>query len=415
MALGSGLLNFLGGSSAGDKRGCFGDVNSKILDISAVCHEHRSLEVSQGERVFFSLKDMRSQDSEKIESMGSPCTLHQVDVDTVLLLRVWASWDDTPNRGPEISSSDLRNVGELRIPLDRLVCHCQSMLYQTWLTLDAPSHTQASAGYSDEITNLEQKIADGAEQLLRPRVCLSICKTADLGASGKLLLSPDADPDARERQWGPLLRSQQQHAIMSTAMHTQSLQGGDSSGAAARLQDFRDRIKAQAEEIEEVRRELQEAEDRLASTRTPPPRDRNGVGDRGAPAAWSPEGPAKEAQLEQLRAANAKQKAQIETLRVEVENVRQEANSKIDGANERIRSLRRERDEHQANADRATEEAKQLTQQTEELADETRQLEEHKRALLRIVDELHQTCETAGLQASRRSIDSITANFSRPT
>mmetsp|Transcript_115103 Transcript_115103/g.223616 ORF Transcript_115103/g.223616 Transcript_115103/m.223616 type:complete len:415 (+) Transcript_115103:78-1322(+) len=414
MALGSGLLNFLGGSSAGDKRGCFGDVNSKILDISAVCHEHRSLEVSQGERVFFSLKDMRSQDSEKIESMGSPCTLHQVDVDTVLLLRVWASWDDTPNRGPEISSSDLRNVGELRIPLDRLVCHCQSMLYQTWLTLDAPSHTQASAGYSDEITNLEQKIADGAEQLLRPRVCLSICKTADLGASGKLLLSPDADPDARERQWGPLLRSQQQHAIMSTAMHTQSLQGDDSSDAAARLQELRNRVKTQTKDIEDVQRELQETEDRLATTRGPPHRNRDCAGDRSVP-----EGPggtvAKEAQLEQLRAANAKQKAQIETLRVEVENVRQEANSKIDGANERIRSLRRERDEHQANADRATEEAKQLTQQTEELADETRQLEEHKRALLRIVDELHQTCETAGLQASRRSIDSITANFSRPT
>mmetsp|Transcript_85911 Transcript_85911/g.170525 ORF Transcript_85911/g.170525 Transcript_85911/m.170525 type:complete len:415 (+) Transcript_85911:79-1323(+) len=414
MALGSGLLNFLGGSSAGDKRGCFGDVNSKILDISAVCHEHRSLDVSQDERVFFSLKDVRNQDSEKIEPMGSLCTLQQVDVDTVLILRVWASWGDAPNRGLDSSSGALRNVGDLRIPLDRLVKQCESMLYQTWLTLDAPNHAEASAGYGDESTNFEQKIADGAKQLLQPRVCLSICKTADLGACGKLLLLPDAPPEARERQWAPLLRSQQQHAIMSTAMHTQSLQGDDSSDAAARLQELRNRVKTQTKDIEDVQRELQETEDRLATTRGPPHRNRDCAGDRSVP-----EGPggtvAKEAQLEQLRAANAKQKAQIETLRVEVENVRQEANSKIDGANERIRSLRRERDEHQANADRATEEAKQLTQQTEELADETRQLEEHKRALLRIVDELHQTCETAGLQASRRSIDSITANFSRPT
>jgi len=122
----------------------------------------------------------------------------------------------------------------------------------------------------------------------------------------------------------------------------------------------------------------------------------------------------KERQLENLQAATAKQKEQIENLCVDVENVRQEANSKIDAANDRIRSLRRERDDHQGNADREANEARQLTQQKEELLLETRHLEEHKRALLRIVDELHQTCQNAGLEASRRSIDSITANF-RPT
>jgi len=412
MALGSGLMSFLGAGGAGEARGCFGDPNNKILDVSAVCHEHRSLEVFQNDRVFFSLKDMRNPDSEQTVAMGSPCTLRQVDVDTVLLLRVLASWDDTPTRGTESSSGALRSVGELRIPLHRLVVQCQSMLYQTWLTLDMPSDEEAGVGYSDEGTNLEQKIADGAEQLLQPRVCLSICKTADLGASGKLLLTPDAPSEARVVQWGPLLRSQQQHAIMSTAMHTQNLQGGDSSGAPARLQDLRDRIKARAEEIGDARRELQEAEDRLAATRLPPSRDRTGAGDG---ATWSSDTASKEGQLENLRAANAKQQAQIETLRGEVENVRQEANSKIDVANDRIRSLRRERDDHQANADRAANEATELAQQQEELTHETRQLEEHKRALLRIVDELHQTCQSAGLEASRRSIDSITANFSRPT
>merc|ERR1719223_1727806 len=177
------------------------------------------------------------------------------------------------------------------------------MLYQTWLTLDAPGTEEAGVGYSDE---LEQKIADGAEQLLQPRVCLSICKTADLGASGKMLLTPDAPHEARVVQWGPLLRSQQQHAVMSTAMHAQNLQGGDSPAKAARLQDLRDRVKAQAEEIADVRRELQEAEDRLASTRAPPQRDRS-----ASPPAWSSDGTAgKESQLEQLRASNAKQKAQ---------------------------------------------------------------------------------------------------------
>merc|ERR1712061_279738 len=118
-----------------------------------------------------------------------------------------------------------------------------------------------------------------------------------------------------------------------------------------------------------------------------------------------------EAEAEQLREANNKQKTQIESLRAEVESVRLEANGKIDAANERIRALRRDRDESLREGERLAGEIKTAAAQKEEVTMEAKQLSDQKEALLRIVEDLHQTCVGAGLQTSRRSIDSITNNF----
>jgi len=437
MALGSGLLQLLGGGT-GTREGCLFDAKSSTVDLTAVCHEARSIDVAEGDKVFVSLKDMRRQTSEQVSPLGAACHLRAVDLDTTLLLRVWAARDELAARSGVEGAKGRRNCGELRIPLHRLVLQCQSMLYQTWATLDCPGlcDSVASIGLGDESGAFDQKLVDGPRQLFQPRVCLSICKTADLGPTGKLLLSADASAEARAAQWGPLLRSQQQHAIMSAALHLQGSQAADTlmstqerSRAAARIQDLRGRVRAQAEDIEELRRQLREAEDRLASTRDVREHLPGSLGGR-RPLGSSDRlgttelkhGPglrteplertlAIEAEAEQLQSKNEKQQVQIESLRSEVEHVRQEANTKIDAANERIRALRRDRDESLREGERLDAEVREIAGQKEELINENRQLSDQKEALLRIVEDLHQTCNGAGLQASRRSVDSITANF----
>jgi len=430
MALGSGLLQLLGGGT-GTREGCLFDAKSSTVDLTAVCHEARSIDVAEGDKVFVSLKDMRRQTSEQVSPLGAACHLRAVDLDTTLLLRVWAARDELAARSGVEGAKGRRNCGELRIPLHRLVLQCQSMLYQTWATLDCPGlcDSVASIGLGDESGAFDQKLVDGPRQLFQPRVCLSICKTADLGPTGKLLLSADASAEARAAQWGPLLRSQQQHAIMSAALHLQGSQAADTlmstqerSRAAARIQDLRGRVRAQAEDIEELRRQLREAEDRLASTRDVREHLPGSLGGRQPLGSSERPGPgpkaeplertlAIEAEAEQLLSKNEKQQVQIESLRSEVEHVRQEANTKIDAANERIRALRRDRDEGLREGERLDAEVREIAGQKEDLISENKQLSDQKEALLQIVEDLHQTCTGAGLQASRRSIDSITANF----
>mmetsp|Transcript_27193 Transcript_27193/g.54954 ORF Transcript_27193/g.54954 Transcript_27193/m.54954 type:complete len:454 (-) Transcript_27193:67-1428(-) len=450
MALGSGLLQLF----AGGPRECFSENKSTSVDITAICHEVRGIELSEDEKVFVTFKDMRKHAGEQLVPLGFACHMRSVEFDASLLLRVWAARDEESARSRSEGARIRRNCGELRIPLHRVAAVCDGMLYQTWVTLDCPGlcDSVASIGLGDESNSFEQKLVDGPRQLFQPRVFLSIGKTADLGPTGELLLSADATPEARNAHWGPLLRSQQQHAVMSAALHLQGAQaaprqGGEqpasaeqSARAAARIQDARGRVQAQTESLEALRLQLRDAEEQLEAARNATRRcagpgsslEAPGPGDRSpwTPPNWDRPRPetspedlggvkadplgrtlATEAEVERLKAVNSAEQARIEALRAELEGVRQQANNDVDAANDRIRSFRRDRDESIRECKRLEAEAEQVVGQREELAKENRQMAEKVQALKRLVEELYETINGAGLQASRKSVDSINAIF----
>jgi len=434
MALGSGLLQLFGGP-----RECFSESKVTAVDIAIVCHDARGLELAEGEKAFVTVKDMRKHAGEQLVPLGSGCHLRSVDLDASLLLRVWAARDEDAARLRPEGSWGRRNCGELRIPLDRLTTSFDSMLYQTWVTLDCPglNDSMASIGLGDESNSFDQKLVDGPRQLFQPRVFLSIGKMADLAPTGEFLLSADATPEVRAAQWGPLLRSQQQHTVMSAALHLQGSQAAEPPASAeqrartsARLQDVRGRVQAQTEMLEVLRRQVREAEDQLRSAKEATQRsmaggtspDQPSPGDRSpwTPPSWersradtdtSPSSSVGKAEVERLRAANGAQQARVDALRADLARVRQEANNNVDAANERIRALRRERDESFRECKRWEAEVEKAAGQHEELSNENRQLAEKVQALKRLVEDLYETVHGAGLQASRRSVDSINAIF----
>eukprot|EP00418_Pyrodinium_bahamense_P052927 CAMPEP_0179183070 /NCGR_PEP_ID=MMETSP0796-20121207/90717_1 /TAXON_ID=73915 /ORGANISM="Pyrodinium bahamense, Strain pbaha01" /LENGTH=445 /DNA_ID=CAMNT_0020886923 /DNA_START=102 /DNA_END=1438 /DNA_ORIENTATION=+ len=423
MALGSGLLQFF----AGAPRECFSDTKASAWDLSFVCHDVRGVELSEDEKVFVTLKDMRRHSGEQFVPLGSACHLRSVELDASLLLRVWAARDEAAARLRSEGVRGRRNCGELRIPLHRVVMHCDGMLYQTWITLDTPGlcDSVASVGLCEGSSSFEQKLVDGPRQLFQPRAFLSLGKTADLSSTGDLLLSADAAPEARVAS-GALQASRAGDPPINTEQHAR---------AAGRLQDLRGQVQEQAQAMEALRRQVQEAEDRLVAVRdasrdeaegtgawtaglTPPERSR-----AGSTSGSSALGLAKreaeplgrtiaiEAEVEQLRASNSLQHARLSALQAELEDVRQQANDNVDAANEQIRALRRDKDASLHEGRRLEVETQQLTGQKQELSSEKQQLVEQVEALKRLVEELYETVNCAGLQASRRPVDSINAIF----
>jgi len=406
----AGFLQFLGGN----REGCGFDSSTSVLEVSTVCHEARSVEIAQGEKIFVSVRDVRRRDNEVLAPLGAACHMKNAERDTTLLLQLWAARDEASARLG--GGGGRRACGELRIPLHRLILTCHGMLYQTWLTLDCPglSDSVASIGLADDSAAFDQKLAEGPRQLFQPRVCLSVCQTPELGPSGRLLLTADASNETRNERWGPLLRSQQQHAVLSAALHLHGLQAGDSpvvaedrAKAMQKMQEVRARMQAQAEEIETLRAKSSQGGGVLPwpdLVKEPQVMDLH--------ADPLQKTVALEMETETIRSANQKQKAENERLRTDVERVREEANTKIDNANERIRALRRDRDEAQREFRTLQGEVQRLHTTQNDLLAETRQLAEQKDALLQIVEDLHQACAGAGLQTvGRQSIDSITANF----
>jgi len=231
-------------------------------------------------------------------------------------------------------------------------------------------------------------------------------------------------------RWGALLRSQQQHTVLSAALHLQGSQASEAPAVAEqralldqRLQEGRRQVRGQTKAIDELRLQLQEVEASLAAERLRGTAEESGGLAHGGSKrveAWTVDNSqvraAKEvedeAEMENLRNSNALRRVELEALRSELEKVSQEANGKIDAANDRIRGLRKDRDEAVTEAERLRVETRHLQGRQTDLNEEMRKLTEQKEALLRIVEDLHQTCMGAGLQpAGRQSMDSIKSTF----
>lgn len=356
-ASGFSLLQFLGGS----REGCLFDEGSKKTeeDLAAVCHEVRGVEVEPHDRAFLSLRDLGKRE-EKVVAISSVAQLRNTKLDSTLLLRLWAARDESAVVDP----NSRRALGELRIPIRRLVDRDLGMFYQTWLTLDPPGLMEAVAGLEDDGSALEQRLLDGPRDLTKARICLSLCREIDLGSSGKLALTTDAPTGTRLAQWSPLLRSHEQHVAMSATLHAQS------TGAPMPKQPL------------------------------PPPRQ---------PASQA--GEMSPAELAELKAQNAQRQAEILGVKQEIEQLQLEANEKIEAANDRIKGLKQERDNRKAEADDLVTEGQRLRARRQELGQEVSRLAEEKEQLLRIVEDLHQSCMAAGLPAGRHSMDSIRHSF----
>ncbi|CAJ1336904.1 unnamed protein product [Effrenium voratum] len=270
-----------------------------------------------------------------------------------------------------------------------------------------------------------ENIMSGPRQLFQPKACISICQ-AEL-ATDRILWTPELPRKDRLIRWGPLLRSQQQHAVMCAAQHLEGLQQRNGSGHPQRLLHLRAQAEEQAQEIESLQDQLQSLS-RGA-------RESEGSGDAWRQPSMTLLEERTNQQLEEVRglalqteeafsrrerdAAAQKDLAdqknlaatlqsELHSYEVELSKLGEEANNKIEAANVRIRALRREREE----AAKALEERKvgnqKLTAVLQEIEDEKAQLTEQKEALIRIVEDLHSSCTQAGLQADRASIDSIT-------
>eukprot|EP00933_Yihiella_yeosuensis_P008644 TRINITY_DN11421_c0_g2_i1.p1 TRINITY_DN11421_c0_g2~~TRINITY_DN11421_c0_g2_i1.p1 ORF type:complete len:448 (-),score=99.04 TRINITY_DN11421_c0_g2_i1:109-1452(-) len=394
-----------------------------IIDLYVICHEARGMDLSPGEQVFVSLRDTRKPDPERLAATGTPWHLKSTEADSILALRVWAAKDEASAR----ADVNRRALGELRIPLRRLKQLQLQMLYQTWVTLDCPglADSFASAGMVDETGGFDQKLLEGPKQLFQPRLCLSLCRLADVGSSGRCVLTPEDSGSHREKHWGALIRSQQQHVVMSAALYHQTQQQAnepsqpseqDRSKTAKQIQETQSRVQDQAQLLQELRSQLQQRQ-RQQGGGYNDFRPSNGSGDnRQGHAIGSPRQgadaqqrtAAMEAQIDQIGYANAELKAEVDTLQTDLEKVQEEANSKIDSANERIRGLRKERDDALKEGDAARAEGERLQRTHDQLYKDRRLLSEQKEALLRIVEDLHTTCLGAGLpSAGRHSMKDI--------
>jgi len=267
-------------------------------------------------------------------------------------------------------------------------------MYQTWLELDAPGLADSVSSVSSEAMPAQDLLA-GAQRMSSPRICLSVCRASDLGPNGRLVLGPDAPAELRANWWGALLRSQQQHAMMSVALHAHGplANGAEDCGAEPRR-----RIEDQAKDIEALRSQLQDAvESPTLGGFSDCPTHRSLFNDLG---------------VERARSANEKKRAELQELRSELDRVSSQANEKIDLANERLRELKRDRDEARAEAARLQTQCYSLRQECDHLHAESHQLAKDKEELLLIVEDLHNSCAGAGLSsAGRQSIDSTLANL----
>lgn len=450
------------------------------FDVSIVCHEVRGVELAVGEQVYVSVQDLHLRESKIFPQMGEVCSFKALELDTTLHVCVWL--DGVSSSAVSPSAGERRVLGEVRLPMRHLISNYSSCLYYTWIMLETPGlhDSVSSLGFvaNDEGMALDQAIAQGPRQLSQPRVCMSVCRSPDVAGgntpSDRIMWTADATPESRISWWGPLLRSQQQHVVLSAALHlksnrqdAQQQQMGFTQVLSkppvnqdSRVAELTDHNREQAEEIEQLKDDLESTRSQLrgaqSQLRESHQREQRQAAQQAQLLAQANEGlpfaqqeaqaqlqdqsrrladleaklvetEAREreaerrlrsavAEMEELKARCEQKEAESSNLSCELDRISNEANEKIESANDRIRKLKHRREE----ADQELQELKlssipKLRDEVKALENENAQLAEQKEALLCIVDDLNKTCQAAGLDATgRRSIDNTLRNLGGP-
>lgn len=405
------------------------------VDATAVCHEIRCPGLEQGVQtcVSFQVLGGGHENQEFLVEVGGLCELRSLQLSAVVLLRIYASDDDTPTA----SRAQRKACGEVHIPLRQLVSKYDNMLYHTWLTLEKPGllDSVASMGLfapTHEEDAFAQAMHNGSRQLHQPQVCVSICKSEDLGPNGQPTWTVDASKRDRIAHWAPLLRAQQQATMLCTLQHLQNPQPSKTSGTSEKQsQALADQEQEQKQELRDIRERLRTCQEQGGGMGTQPLnhdddrwnslRQLNEKGfnqleqsrrlveslqnrNKGRAASPGPLG----AELERQRNLAADLKREHDALLEDLASTEQEAQRKFRDQQEGIEVLKQSRDDALTNYQHWQAEVQQLIRATDELTAEKARLLEQKDGLVKIVEDLHEACGIAGLPTGgREPINSI--------
>lgn len=393
-----------------------------------VCHDvwHCSgLRVGEEFCVSFRVYDRGS--SEEFAKLGSACRLAGLSLDTTIQMQVWATREDPTTEG-YYKNADRRACGEARIPLRHLVSRCDGAIYHQWMNLDSPGladSVAASAGLmsSDAGEAFGHSLLNAPRQLFQPKACISICKAEDLASTGQALWTSDAPRNFRIANWGPLVRSQQQHVAMCVAQNLHNNQ----ALRERRYQDTQQRdalesqVAKQGQELQVSREQLRARKEALLAAqernrdqrRTRELRQLEEHGDRKLQetremAESCMERMARQngasGEVDRLRETSDQLVQEIEAQREELEKLRDEATQKLEAANTRIRALRKEKEDAMLLVQDLSEDNRKQLERRNELLNQKRVLGEEKEQLLKIFEGLNQACVDAGLPMEGRML-----------
>jgi len=378
--------------------------------------------VVPGERTCASWRILGRSEEEVLCLAGELQELKALRLDEVLLLSVWAALTESPMA----PYAERRACGEARIPLRHLITHCDRMLYRTWIALESPGllDSVASMGHAAPAPGgeaFDQALSNAARQPSQP-------KAGDLGPGGQPLWTFDVSGKERIARWGSLLRSQRQHVLLATAQHLQSRQPHRDQRQAQveqQIEELEIQARSRVQEQDLLRERLRGCRDDLrretdAGRRRASQRD---LEERGARqleesrelAKSSAERAARrgrdaEATVEVGRQRSLSEQLQCEreALEEELRSIRQEANDKMEAAESNMHVLHVKREEADRLAEQRKAENVRLQGEAERLAQENAALAEQKEALMQIVEDLHQLCNSNGISAGTDAIHSIT-------
>jgi len=366
----------------GNREGCFLDPGGLKVDASVVCHEARCPELEKGDSLWFSVKDIRIRDREQMVNVGQTIDMKSLQLDSTLLVRIWAGKNDSPERV----------CGELRIPVEFLIRRENTCLYYRWITLDSPGldasvrSMNVMAAQSDAEA-FETALQNGPKLLSSPGVCVSIVKTSLLPSSGSIMWTEDMKQEMKLQFWPCLLRSHQQHLLMCQAQkfQSQSSQGKDSSpdvdtlqeelrgmhaklkNTASSLEVERQSLMAQRDQFREEQRNsvtnssvelvrIREKMAELAASETQLQAQVQRLTEENLRLSQGDQSKNDQSQARsqverlagenrELRETSDRQNSEIESLMTKLEEVSVEANRKIGEANDRIRALKSEKED----------------------------------------------------------------------
>eukprot|EP00927_Polykrikos_kofoidii_P065591 TRINITY_DN61330_c0_g1_i1.p1 TRINITY_DN61330_c0_g1~~TRINITY_DN61330_c0_g1_i1.p1 ORF type:complete len:448 (-),score=89.29 TRINITY_DN61330_c0_g1_i1:130-1473(-) len=416
------LINATGAS----REACFFDNGvSKIVDANLVCHEIRYAQLAEGERLGVSFCDEsdKRDNSMVFAAVGEVCSLKALKLkDAVIAVGVWAisrvtslgaptsggfeehggGVGETPGRR-QPQQQQQRFLGVVKVPVQSLITRCNGALYHSWLLLSS----RASSSSDEESFHSALMTAHREASL---KACVSILRSADLDASGRALWTLDAGKKERISRWGPLLRSQEQHEQICALQQQQHRQGRGRSGSLDGSRDNGFEPHASNQSMKnlspELRRQLEklqmEARDQgrefLSLCMKLPAAEGAGAvnvrfgGDSGD------------------NSVSEHMRRKLEGLQTEFSDAALDANNSIAEANDKIRELRKEREEAKARNRHLYEEQSRASALRKSALEEKERLVKQKEALLKIVEDLHQTCDRAGFGAvGRKSIEASTS------
>jgi len=399
-----------------NSRGCtlFESTDLRV-HAKVVCHEIRCPNLAYDERMCASFQVMNRHDGEFYADVGEIVELHSLEVESVVCMRIHAS------RAEKAGSYDRgrRACGEVRVPIRKLISQHDGMLYHCWLMLESPGlvDSVASVGLLGPTTDSEafdQALHNGPRQVSQPQACITICKAEDLAPDGSAVWTKDAPKSHCISHWGPLLRSQRQHVLLCAAQQLAqgAIQIRERGGQSERqIESLMAKTREQTDELESLRAKLKSSA-KLLQDQGPDQQYSNSPR-FGGESASREESPGRRKMLE-LEIAREQELGEeltrdADELEDELNKIGEEANAKINSANVRILALRDERVEFAEQVEQLTHTNRRLRNERDELMTRKASLAEEKESLMKVLEDLHQACNSAGLSmAGTQAINAIT-------